>query len=524
MKHNLHRFLNVLILSASLFLMGCDRNAFDFSHLDQIDANGDWGFPLLDAEYSIGDILEMSDNVGFFQQGSDGTLEIRYEYTFDSLISASEYLDSYFNKDIAVEGTRTFNSVQLPPVQGNVQVLFKDTLTAQLPDDQILLESATFKSGQIEINVNYNLNQTTHLVVTSPQLKNASGQPFRLEAQSTGGHYSTTFNLNNYSILTPSGNNIDFFIEVSCDANVGSLPNTLSFDYRAAFKNIIFSEIRGKFVAVNIALNKEWDFDSQFLRDHISGNMTLLNPQVTCEIMNSFPVNGSITLDQAQLSGGGISSSLLAYSPATVNIPGSTQQFVPINLPIANSLVLSPDFDHFKIVGNATINPDGFNTPTLVFREDQYISLRIGVVLPLEMNMEDITFRDTISFSGLSLPNETGFSNMLLRLGITNGLPLNLQMQAYFYDTQTNTVKDSLFTETQTVLSALNGAPRLSELFATKESYAEVQRMLSCDKIILQARLFADGAPISINVAQSVRIQLAARTNVDLNSLVNLGN
>ena len=513
-----------VILTAILFT-GCqNQNAFDFSQLDGIDANGDWGFPLVNAEYTIGDILEMSDNSGYLQQGSDGTLEIRYEYTFDSVISASEYLDSYFNNEISVSGSKSFSSVDLPPVQGNVQLLYRDTLTTQFPTDKVLLESATLKSGEISIHVTYNIMQPTQIVVTCPQLTNASGQQFRVEAQSSGGSYTTTLNLANYSLTVPSDNEIDIFMEVSCNASTSSLPNVLSFDYSASFNHVAFSEIRGKFTAVDLAVDKEWDFDSQFLRDHISGTMTLLNPEVTCEILNSFPVRGTIVLNQAQLSGSGYSSSLLSHSPATVEIPASTTQFVPVNLPIASSLLLSPDYDHFKLNGNAVINPDGFSTPTLVFRDDQLISLRITVVLPLEMNMDDIMFRDTIPFGGINLPSESGFTNLLMRLGIANGLPLNFQMQVYFYDSQTATVKDSLFTSPQMVLCAQNGIPRLSELFATKENFEAVQRMFDCDNIILQARLTADEYPISINVAQAIRLQLSARMNVDLNSLVNLGN
>lgn len=521
MRQTVPFFLCLSALLISVSFIGCNRNAFDFSQLDEIDANGDWGFPLLNAEYTIGDILEMSDNVGYLHQGSDGTLEIRYEYTFDSVISASEYLDSYFDHDISVEGTKTYTPGELPPVQGNVQVLYNDTLTAQFPTDMVLLESATLKTGKIQLTVTYNLTQPTSINVTCPQLTSASGQPFHVEAQSSGGSYSTTLDLSGYSLTVPSGNEIDFFMQVSCEANTGTLPSQLTFNYRAAFSQVSFAEIRGKFVAVDLPLDKEWDFDSEFLRDHISGSMTLLNPQVTCEILNTFPVRGNIVLNQAQLSGGGSSASLLAYSPATVEIPGNTQQFTPVNLPIAGSLQLSPDFDHFKLKGNATINPDGFNTPTLVFRDNQVISLRVSVVLPLEMNMDDIFFRDTIPFSGLNLPSESAFSNILLRLGITNGLPLNFQLQAYFYDSQTSTVKDSLFVGPQVVLSALSDTPRSSELFATKESFAEVQRMFSCDNIILQARLYTDGSPVSINVAQAIRFHLGARMNVDLNSLVN---
>ena len=236
MRQKSHFLFPVVAMLMLISFIGCNNNAFDFSQLDEIDSNGDWGFPLLNAEYTIGDILDLSDDVGFISQGSDGTVELRYEYTFDSIISASKYLDSYFQKDIAVEGSKTFSSVELPPIQGNVQLLYSDTLLAQFPADEILLESAILNSGQIELQINYNIMQTTRIVVTCPQLVSASGQPFHVEAQSNGGTYVTTINLDGYTLTVPADNEIKILIEVSCDANTVSIPNELSFSYRAAFQ------------------------------------------------------------------------------------------------------------------------------------------------------------------------------------------------------------------------------------------------------------------------------------------------
>lgn len=523
MRKGLHFKLLITIFAIMAFA-GCrNENAFDFSHLDGIDAEGDWGLPLVNAEYSIGDILSLADNAGSLQQNSDGTLEIRYQYTFDSLISASEYLDSYFNQDIEVSGSKTFSSGSLPPATGGVQILYKDTLTAELPADKVIIESASIKEGQINVHVTYNINASTTLTFTCPQLRNASGQAFSVEASASGGEYQGTFNVSGYTLTGTPSNKIDFYLDVSCNAS-GSLPSQLTFNYQASFNHLRFTEIRGKFATVNLPLNKEWDFDTEFLRQHIAGTVTIMNPQVTCEILNTFPIDGNIVLNEASLSGPGVSGSLLASSPATIYVPGSTGQFTPVSLPLTSSLLLSPDYNHFKLVGNASLNPNGLNTPTLVFSEDQLISLRLTVTLPLNFSVDNIHFYDTIAFGGVNLPAEMGFSNLFLRMGLTNGLPLNFQMQAYFYDSQTATVVDSLFDEARVVARAQGNVPQLTELYATKESYNDVQRIFACDKIILSATLFTDGQPVSINVNQSLRVQLSARFNMDMNEIVNLGN
>ncbi len=516
-------FNYLLVLFAIMVFAGCNNNAFDFSQLNDIDMEGDWGLPLLNAEYTIGDILTLADNPSLIQQNSDGTLEIRYEYSFDSLISASEYLDSYIHQDISVNGTKTFSSAGLPPAVGNVQVLYNDTLTAELPADKVIIESASLKEGLVNIQVSYNLTQLTTLTVTCPQLKNAAGQIFEVSANATGGSYQETFNVSGYTLTCAADQKIDFYMEVKSSVNGVSLPDELTFTYNASFSQLQFNEIRGKFATVDLALDKEWDFYTEFLRQHINGTMTIMNPQVTCEILNTFPVDGNVVLQEATLSGPGVSGSLLATTPATIYIPGSTGQFTPVSLPLASSLLLSPDYNHFKLRGNASLNPNGLSTPTLVFRDDQLISLRLTVTLPLELSIDNIHFNDTINFGGINLPSEMGFSNIFLRMALYNGLPVNFQMQAYFYDSQTNTVKDSLFTDARTVLSAQGETPRMTELFATKENYSDVQNMFACDKIILSAKLFTEGQSVSINANQSLRVQLSARFNMDVNGLANLG-
>lgn len=517
-------YKSLFVAFAMMVFAGCHNNVFDFSQLDNIDMEGDWGLPLLNAEYTIGDILTLADNPGLIYQNSDGTLELRYVYSFDSLISASEYLDSYINKNISVGGTKTFSSAGLPPSSGNIQILYKDTLTAELPDDKVVLESATLKKGQVKIQVSYNLTQPTTLIVTCPQLKNAAGESFNVSETATGGSYSKTFNISGYTLTCNSDQKVDFYLEVKSSTNGGSLPEELTFTYNASFSQLSFSEIRGKFATVDLALDKEWNFNSEFLRQHIMGTMTIMNPQVTCEVMNTFPVDGNIALQEATLYGNGLSGSLLANTPATVYIPGSTEDFTPISLPLPSSLLLSADYDHFKLKGNASFNPNGLNAPSMVFRDDQLISLRLTVVLPLEMSTDNVLFKDTIIFGGISLPSEMSFSNFFLRMAVHNGLPVNFQMQAYFYDSQTNTIKDSLFNDARTVLSAQGDVPRMTELFATKENYSDVTNMLACDKIILSGKFSTDGQPVSINVNQSLRVQLSARFNMDINGLVNLGN
>lgn len=508
-----------------LFFTSChNMNAFDFSRLNGVECEGEWGFPLLNAQYTIEDILTMVDNPDFLQVGDDGSLEITYEYEIDSVISASNYLDSYFHNPIEVSGSQSFPSASLPIPSGGVQVLFKDTLTAVFPTDKVYIIDASIKSGIVRVSLNYNIPFAMHVVAYSPQLCNSSGQMFRIEEYTSGGHLERSYDLSGYQLTVPDNQSVDIYLDVTCSSSGGTLPSQLSFSYEASFSQVRFSQIRGNFAAITLPVSQEWDFDMNFLKEYLTGSITLMNPNLTCEIMNTFPVEGKVKVDEAMLSGNGVTSSLINGSTGYIDIPGATAQFTPIQVPLASSVFISPDLSHFRLNGTAIINPNGLSSPIMVLKEDQLISLRFKILLPLRLSVNNVTFHDTIDFGGLDIPDEPAFSNLLVRLGITNGIPLNFNLQAYFYDSTTGTVKDSLFVQPRTILSAQNGHPRKSELYAAKENLNEVQRMLTCDHIILKAAVFTDGGPVTIKSDQFLGVMLSGRFNVDVNQLVDIGN
>ena len=507
-----------------LFLTGChNKNAFDFSRLNGMECEGEWGLPLLNAQYSIEDILTMVDNPDFLQVTDGGTLQIHYEYEIDSVVSASRYLDSYFQNEIVAGGGNSCSSSSLPEPMNGVRILVLDTLLAQFPDDEIYIVDAAIKSGIVTARVNYNITGPVNIVAYSPQLTNASGQMFRVEEQyqSFDGHFEKDYDVSGYT-LVPNNNTVDIYMEITCPAST-PLPSELTFSYEFAFSQVLFSEIRGNFAAITIPVDKEWDFKMSFLREHFTGGITLMNPNLTCEIMNTFPVNGEIKFEEAMLSGEGVSSSLINPYSDYIVLPASTSQFVPVQLPLASSVFVSPNFEHFHLKGTAVINPNGMSSPMLVLTEDQLIHLRFKLNLPLMLSIDNATFRDTVDFGGFAIPDQPAFTNLLVRMGINNALPLNFKMQAYFYDSTTGTVLDSLFTQPRTVLSAYNGIPRSSELFALVEDFYAMQRMLSCDQIILKARVFTDGSYVVINADQYLGVMLSARFNMDVNQLVDIG-
>lgn len=513
----------VVVLSILTFILsGCfDKNAFDFSRLSNIEAEGTWGLPLMNAKYTIGDILALADNQDVLQIGNDGTLEIHYVYEKDSVISANEYLDTFSSQTFSVSGSTTVPIGQLPPPIESIQMLYNDTLEVVLPSDVVIINSADLKTGLVTLEITYNVNEPIHVKASCPQIRNASGQPFVIDETSTGGHFNKTFDLSGFKLVVPTVNTLEFYLEASCLVNA-QFPSVLSFNYGLSLTQIRFSEVVGSFTPVSLSFDEVFDFDLSFLQNRLSGSLTLINPQVKCEIMNTFPIDGVITLDQADVYGPGVNTTLLNSSPATIEVPASTPQFKEVDLPLASSIMLSSHFEHFKLSGNAVLNTGGLQHQ-MVFRDDQLIHLRLSLVLPLQLTIDNIVYTDTLALGQIDIPDEPAFSNLFLRLGIRNGIPLNFGLQAYFFDSGLGVIKDSLFINPQIILSAQGDVPRESALYASREDLKAVQELLSCDKVIIKAKVYTDknNGPVSIRADQTLGVLLSAKFNMDVNVLVN---
>lgn len=528
MRSTSHRLTIVLGVAAVVLFTAChNTNAFDFSRLNDVEAEGYWGVPLVNAEYSIGDILNMADDIEYLHVNENGTMEVRYEYELDSVVTAEHYLDVFEQKSFSKHGSKSLSGSSLPVPSGTQVPLFDDTLSVAFPTDEVILNSASIKSGLVDIHIVYNMTQPMHVDIVCPQLTNASGQAFHVTESCNTGNFYTTIDFGGYNLNVPGNSNtLVFQISVITVSDGNPFPTTVTFDYDVTVRQMRFTRVEGNFKTVELPFDEEWDFDLSFLREHIAGSMQLYNPQVVLEVLNSFPVDGDIMLNEATLSGPGVSSSIISSNEVHISVPASTSGFEPENLPLASNIQLSPNFASFRLRGSAAVNTPGLNTSNhLVFTDDQLISLRILVKLPLQLSVNHVTFRDTFDFStGFDIPDEPAFSNLGLRLGLINGLPFTFGVQVYFYDSQAQTVKDSLFINPQPVQAAVMGSPRLTELFATKEDLYAVQQLLNCDRIILRASLNTDNQPVTVNISQTLGVQLSASFNLDVNEFLQTHN
>lgn len=522
---NFKRLLLVsLIVFVGVVVNSCNKHAFDFSRMDSVDAEGSWGIPLVNAQLSIEDILNMAEDLTFIQTGQDGTLELTYQMEIDSVIKSDRLLGAFKDRVIETSKTHIINGNVFPNLPQMQFDLLHDTVTLDLPNDEVELEYGKVKSGELTMTLTHDIPIDFVVELYSSQLLDQTGQAFH-DTFNIPAYQTNTIHLDlgGMAIVPKAENDMDVYVRLHAISSGQPVSESPTIQYTIRLEDIVIEELRGRFFSFDVDVNEGLDFDLGFLAERLGGSITLFNPQVDCQILNDFPIGANLVINEAALTGPGMMHSpLLTNTPVTVQIPAHTTDFVPVNIPIAQSLYLNTRMNRIQLAGKAILNPDGMNTPVLDIREGQFISIKFSVSLPLKVRMDDITFKDTLDFGGAEIPNLDGISNILIRAHFENQLPLNMSMQAYFYDSRTRLVRDSLFTSPLELIGCYNeNMPSVSDTYVAKDDIAQIRRMLNCDKIILKAKIDTDDQQVAIRSDQKLKVRLGIKFDVDLGTLAN---
>lgn len=506
-----------------LFCFSCKRTAYDFSRMNGIDAEGSWGIPLVNADLSIGDILSLADNPSFIQTGNDGTLEITYQLEKDSLISSEQLLGIMKDKVISASKTLTVSGSHFPHLPQISFTLYNDTTTLEFPADEAVLDYARIKSGLLTLHLAHDIPINFTVEVSSPQIKDAANHDFHVTYNINAYEDNQIdLDLSGYTLVPNAVNKADIYLHLTAVSSGAEVPNNPVIQYSVLARKLVLEELRGRIKAFDMDLDESLDFDLSFLSSQLGGSITLYNPQVECLVQNTFPIGADLTVRDASFSGTGVpTTSLLSSSPVTIHMPANTQSFESVPLPLTSSLFLNTNMSSLHFAGTAVLNPNGMNTPVLTVTEHQTINLKIAITLPLKVKLDRITFHDTLDFGGADIPDINGISNIVFRFRIENQLPLGFDMQAYFYDSQAHRVRDSLFTTPMAIPGYYGGMSVPCEAYIAKEDVAQIQRMLSCDKIILKAGVNTDDHQVAIRSDQTLKVRLSAKFDVDLGTLAN---
>ena len=348
----------------------------------------------------------------------------------------------------------TFDLKDLKISSGNMKIAsqviegFSGVFDFKFPDPAMKVFSTVLQNGILTINTTNKSKLTGTIIFTLPEITK-SGVQVQKSIPLDGSSISIDLSQADINLSSDPAqpyNRIPYTYSLQINSSNGYV-DFASTDYLSmdgGLNNLGFKSITGDFGKriIDIAPG---NFDMNVdLLNKINGSFKLANPQFQLFIRNSIGMPASVNLNFMGTSKEGTTASLNPPVfdipvPANINagIATKTVVFDRQNSNIVNFIALPPTS---QISYSGQVN---FNMAVAVTAQNPNFldigatfGLDLSMVLPLELQVNNLAFKDTSELSG----DYTKIESADLIINALNGIPLDVEMQLFFLDPLKNQI------------------------------------------------------------------------------------
>jgi hypothetical protein len=457
----------IIVLSSLLFsLSSCFDSNYNLNDIsDEIELTPEVSIPLAYGFLTIDDILSEADSGEFVKKDNDSLL---YIYYFTNLYSykASEvinipdqnFLQFFIDSDVAF-------AAFLPVPVGDTVFKTKDKNGEFIFSNNEKIDSINLSSVQMVLNVSSGFHHTGNLTIYSDNIL-LEGKPFRkvIKISDPNGNftYSLDSTITNVKLILENSNPDTTFLPLKFDLaliNSGAIvqPDE-KCEITMSFRQNEFTSMFGYLGEYDI-LETNGQIDLSLFNESVQGGtLSFADPRLAITINNSYGI--PIQID---LSGTSFSSIITGTSVPIIFNPGvnpftiaapvidsigkSSYSEVPINKDNSNildAMEILPN--HLNYNTAAITNAMGPSGPYNFVTDSSTMDLGLQLVLPLWVKAEGYALEDTVDFDFEEQfgSNVDYIEYFRLSMYASNGIPIEVKLQAYFTDASYNVI-DSLF-------------------------------------------------------------------------------
>lgn len=498
----------LLVFAFSIFAMvSCSKNHFDFDHFEGVEGDGELKVPVATMSKTLGDLITELDHDGMVSFDSEGNMRFLFHEDKFGVVKASDFMKF---DDQTFSAAFTFANPYPFPLPIPIDTMVSLHQECQLASNEIGILGATFKSGALQVAVTSNLGDIDSIVLHSSQLKNADGSPLSLSSQSSQSLY--TFNLTGCSYVSAEENELDLTYDVYFTMH-NQMGSEFSVNFDARVHNLAFSHMRG--YVYRRQSNDVIDTTFSLFSNNLTGAARFLDASVKFSERNDFGIPALLRVDTAMITGDDMEPyTIFENMPKYINVPQSSDFVQTFEEEIDGLLNMNMQRAYSSAV--FTLNPDNLHDIIDVDDTD-VIDTRIDVEVPFKFNVPSVNYVDTVSMRLSDLDSLDMLDDLLLDIIISNDIPFNMNMQAYFYDSQHNVVLDSLFTETYFLPGSFDGTTH-SSMAEVHVDQDRIDNVMDSDMLIVCYHIDTDGNDVEVSANQHV--DFVMRASVKYNGII----
>ncbi|MCX6272896.1 MAG: hypothetical protein NTU44_17130 [Bacteroidetes bacterium] len=521
-----------------LILGSCLKDDFDFSKLAAPTLEPDLAAPLIHSNLLLSKILPKGSLI--VEDPNTHMLTLVYETELISL-KAEDY--------ITIPEQHSTSTNMIPAI------VFSPGLDTTLSYDRNLLflnpesgqriDSFFIKTARINFDFSSNINHNFTITVSIPTAKK-NNIPFKAVFEHTyTGTLPVTGNValdfSGYKIKLNQGPSDSTIIPVHFEINVTGDNNSnfppYSFTLNTEISQIRFERIYGYLGQFEYPLSDSLELG--IFKNTFTGHIQFGDLKLSLQTRNSIGMPMQLKVNEIKaysskvppymvdlIDNPDFPNPLVFYSPDVYHA-GQTvitnYTFTPFNCNLNEALNISPQYMHFDITGKS--NPDGNPAAENFVLDSSRFSIVARVDLPFFGAVSDFSMEDTLDFTFNDITNIDEFA---FRMVTMNRFPVNIQLQAYFADSQYH-ILDSLIYDQNYVLikaAAVGGAPlyRIIEdppppvyTYLPKPLNRErLSRLANCKKMLIRAGLSStNNGLVKIYSDYNLDVRMGARVTIN---------
>ena len=508
----------VVIFLVMLALVSCKQK-----NVKTIMVHNQFALSLFRDTIYMDELLNRTDSttVNWLRVNEDGSLSAFYHDTINGIVNARDFMtdiaDTYFSQSDSFELEETA-PVAVP---GMVQDSASYTVSIPFAYDDYSIESVTLSRGEMSMTVSVTpaLPLVTKVVLTSNAITMVTGEKLTMEFNpSDNDGMSKEVDLTGCTINVNAGQEIPFdgTLYIEYDGQVGFSGGNYECNINGSINNLSFKQLTGTLNLAPYQFAERTPID--FGMEGLTGEIYLPTPMLDLAYRNTFGFDAAADINELSFYSSIQNDSVnMLDSENGVHVEiTETQEFV--DQPITGydtQINALGQYTELRFGGLLSMNT---GTPVTVTDESE-IDLAIGVDLPLQFNIADLKYTDTIAFSATG---ENNFENYLdeidFFLDFYNKLPLTVTLEVELLKEGEHTLW--LFNDDGTHGNTIiTGDESTLECDVRDE---DLQMVLDSDQIVISITLSTNGMQsLKIDDFIKVGIRMLTKTeNVDIDDIL----
>ena len=501
-------FLGALMAMIVVLMLSCNKERYELNHLESAQTSGHWKLPLGSVDIKLGDVLKQFLQNDWISYDTAGNLQVSSSFQLNNIIKGSTFLSLgslYFSHTLSF--TNPFPGLVLPePIADSLK--FQQVI--EIKSDSATIESAVVKTGTLLLDMNNNnIMNIESIVISSSGISMEDGDSLYSITHGLTHEINlagATFRVHHENGVVDSTLILNYAIYFSHKAN-DALPEQYQLTTIIGLNNLKLKEISGYIDQFSYDFSVDTSFSLPL--ENVQGQLSLVGANVSIKEKNTFEnLHAHLQVDCAELYGGSVApSQFFDHYPYVLEIVPSNS-FVEIMDEQTFNLTYNTQYNAIRFQGSVGLGPTGASR-LVVVHDTSAVSLDVEAVVPMQFNIPEVTYVDTVDLSMESISAPEIVKEIILGIVFKSQMPFRLNAQFFTYNSKTGENTGQLLSEPLVIEGCYDGAPVYSNTSASINDEV-LRRLMEADKLILNVDVKTEDHDVFLNLENGFGVSLKA--------------